>query len=228
MLDVHQMRTAFHRSLRASSIGFAALTLMASCTSSSGNDAGVMQATCTSPGGPTTGAPDMHCTMMQVVNPAACDGGTSGDDGGGGQGCPYGDTMDGQTGNDDDCKYHVTWSSTPICNGSAPAIFTVVATNLKSDLTSGAPLTGAGTIAEVFTTTPMNAGSDAGYCDVNGAHLDPSNRSSPMTENPPGTYTGPIYFDKSGLWTVRFHFKENCNDTPDSPHGHAAFHVMVP
>ena len=59
-------------------------------------------------------------------------------------------------------------------------------------------------------------------------HIDPGNRSLPMTETAPGTYTGPIYFDRAGEWTVRFHFEETCNDVPGSPHGHIAFHVVVP
>jgi hypothetical protein len=113
--------------------------------------------------------------------------------------------MYGMQGDDDDCKYHVTWSSTPICEGPAPV-----------------------SAAEVFTTTPLDAGGDAGYCDNQSSHEDMNNHFGAMTENPPGTYTGPIYFDKPGAWTVRFHFNENCNDVAGSPHGHAAFHVTVP
>ena len=50
-----------------------------------------------------------------------------------------------------------------------------------------------------------------------------------LGEGPPGTYTGRIVFDEAGEWTVRFHFNENCLDVlPDSPHGHAAFHLTLP
>ena len=49
------------------------------------------------------------------------------------------------------------------------------------------------------------------------------------TETSPGTYTyGPIRFDASGKWTVRFHLYEDCVDGDTSPHGHAAFFVTVP
>ena len=51
-----------------------------------------------------------------------------------------------------------------------------------------------------------------------------------VVEEPPGTYTiRPVVFDEAGDWTVRFHFNELCCDVvPDSPHGHAAFHIHVP
>ncbi|HEV3193543.1 MAG TPA: hypothetical protein VGY54_23705 [Polyangiaceae bacterium] len=196
-------------------------------TDSSGNN-GLDAGSCTNPGMAGQGAADTHCLgsdgglMVTQVMPATCDAAV-GDDGGGG--CPYGDTMDGLAGDDDDCKYHVTWSSTPICRGSAPVIFTVKVTYLG---TPNMPLAGAATAAEVFTTTPLDAGGDAGYCDNQSSHIDPLNLFHAMTEGPAGTYTGPIYFDQPGQWTVRFHFNENCNDVPESPHGHAAFHVTVP
>jgi hypothetical protein len=46
----------------------------------------------------------------------------------------------------------------------------------------------------------------------------------------PGVYVvGPVVFDKSGDWVFRFHFNEECLDvSPESPHGHAAFHITVP
>jgi hypothetical protein len=189
---------------------------------------GLDAASCNNPGSASQGMPDTHClgsdggVMVTQVMPAVCDAAV-GDDGGGG-GCPYGDTMDGLAGDDDDCKYHVTWSSTAICKGSAPVIFTVKATYLGTNM----PLTAAATAAEVFTTTPLDAGGDAGYCDNQSNHPDPRNHTGAMTEGPPGTYTGPVYFDQAGQWTVRFHFNESCNDVPASPHGHAAFHVTVP
>jgi hypothetical protein len=39
---------------------------------------------------------------------------------------------------------------------------------------------------------------------------------------------GPLRFDRSGRWVVRFHFYEDCNDGESSPHGHIAFFVDVP
>jgi hypothetical protein len=129
--------------------------------------------------------------------------------------------MFGSEGDDDDCKYHIAWSSTPICEQPGAVTFTMKATR-KTD---GSPLAGAGPSAEVFTTTPGDQGA-AAYCDDNSNHGSPS--IGKLAEGPPGTYVGPIVFDKSGAWTVRFHFFETCTDAPDAPHGHAAFHVTVP
>ena len=167
--------------------------------------------------------------MIQTVDPAACmpaaDAGGAGDDGGAAQpSCLYGSTMYGQEGDDDDCKYHVSWSSTPICNGSN-VTFTMVATVRAS----GMPLTGAGTLIEAFVTTPGDWDS-AVYCDSRSSHHTPTNHGAfiALTEGPPGTYAGSLVLDQSGPWTLRFHFSETCQDIPASPHGHAAFHVSVP
>jgi hypothetical protein len=206
------------------------LVLLANaCTSSSNpSDAGAA-ATCAAPGAATPGQADTHCSggKVQTTSMASChpqdaaagDGGTSsGDDGG--APCPYGDTAYGQESDDDDCKYHVTWSARAICEGVAGVPFTVVATN-KTD---GSPLTGAGTVAEVFTTSP---GSPPG-CDNTSSHPGP-NSGVVLTEGPAGTYKGNIVFDAPGQWTVRFHFHEECADLlDDSPHGHAAYHLTVP
>ena len=44
-----------------------------------------------------------------------------------------------------------------------------------------------------------------------------------------GIYQGTVVFNGPGEWTVRFHIHEECADLlPDSPHGHAAFHIDVP
>jgi hypothetical protein len=177
---------------------------------------------CSAPGEATPGAADKHCDqpdgslMIQSTSPSACC--VAGDAGGPGT-CPYDVTMYGHEGDDDDCKYHVTWSSTAICPGCDGVEFTVVATYLGTDN----PVTGAHVHPEVFTTTPGDAS-----CDDMSTHESPSTFEV-MTEDPPGTYTGRIIFDQSGQWTVRFHFNENCYDVlPNSPHGHAAFHITVP
>jgi hypothetical protein len=75
-------------------------------------------------------------------------------------------------------------------------------------------VTGAGLDAEVFLTDK---------------HPAPNSMQATM-ESGGGSYTiGPVVFDESGTWTVRFHIFENCFDTlPTSPHGHAAFFVDVP
>jgi len=197
------------------------------------------------PGGPTPGPADMHCAgMVQPTNPATCsvtDAG-SGDDGGGGDAategggddsgggddggaasCAYGDTLYGQESDDDDCKYHVKWTSTPICEGAAGVTFTVTATH-KTD---GTPLTGIprGVGAEVFIPTSLDAS-----CDTQSTHPSP-NTGVILAENPAGsgTYSGNVIFDAPGIWTVRFHFHEECADIlPDSPHGHAAYRITVP
>ncbi len=179
-------------------------------------------ATCASPGKPTPGPADEHCQgdgglMTQTVSQSACC--FPGDAGGPGT-CPYNPTMYGMEGDDDDCKYHVTWTSSAICEGDAGVQFKVVATSL----TTHGPVTGAHIHAEVFTTTPGDAA-----CDDMSTHESPFPFTDYMSENPPGTYTGRTIFDAPGQWTVRFHLNENCLDVlPDSPHGHAAFHITVP
>jgi hypothetical protein len=180
-------------------------------------------ATCASPGEATAGPEDTHCAkpdggvMVQSTNQAACC--VPGDAGGPGA-CPYDPTMYGHEGDDDDCKYHVAWTSSPVCEGAAGVQFTVTATYLGT----GKPVTGANLRAEVFTTSPPN---DAG-CDDVSSHESPSTFGV-FTESPEGTYGGRVVFDEKGAWTVRFHLFENCYDVrDDSPHGHAAFHVTVP
>ncbi len=191
-----------------------ALVLVAACSTSSSPGS----PTCASPGGPATGAADAHCTgdagpIVQSTSPAACHPDAGLPDGGA-QECPYGPTMLNTEADDDDCKYHVTWSSTPICENQ-DVTFTVTATH-KTD---GSALTGANGVIEAFTGNQP--------CTSN--HPAP-NSNQATTEGPPGTYKiGPVRFDVSGQWTVRFHFFQDCDDvTPDSPHGHAAFLVNVP
>lgn len=140
----------------------------------------------------------------------------------GGAYCPYAPTMFGHEGDDDNCKYHVRWSSTALCEEPGAVTFTVVATR-KTD---GSPLTGAAPIVEVLVTT-LGDQDAADYCDDMSPWGGP-NDGVQLTEGPPGTYVGPIYFNRPGEWTLRFHFFPTCNDAPDSPHGHAAFHVTIP
>jgi hypothetical protein len=121
----------------------------------------------------------------------------------------YGATMYGSAGDDDDCKYYVSWISTPIVE-KADTYFTVTAIRLQD----GKPATCAGIIPDVKLNITTGAPSPA----------------NPPTEIMPGVYkVGPIRFSQAGIWTVRFHLYEECDDTPhDSPHGHAAFFVNVP
>jgi hypothetical protein len=160
----------------------------------------------------------VHCQgdagpIVQPTSQASChpdagaiDAGALGGDAGT---SPYGDTMFNTEGDDDDCKYHVRYSASTVCE-NADVFFTITVTHRTDD----SPLTGATPDLEVFLnpTTPA------------------APPSQPPVESPPGTYkAGPIRFSEAGRWTVRFHFDETCDDTvPDSPHGHAAFYVDVP
>ena len=162
-------------------------------------------------GGPVTGALDTHCSDgdggvnatpvgMCMMGGVAPDGGVSPID--------YGPTLFNAEGDDDDCKYHVVWTSTPV-RKDTNVTFTLMLTKLAAMT----PATQAGVTAEVFLT------------DTHPAAPPPEAK-----ESAGGTYTiGPVKFDAPGDWTVRFHFYGNCSDVPaDSPHGHAAFFVRVP
>lgn len=219
------VRSAFFASIffAASGVMLAGACGSSSSTSSTASGGG---ATCSKPGGAVSGAADKHCgSKVVTVDPNACSemGGAGGMGGGGGAGGKggaggsaggaggsmgdYGPTNYGMEADDDDCKYHVVWTSTPVCENSG-VTFTVTVT-AKAD---GKPVTGASPIAEVF---------------LNDKHPSPMTGSS--SEGPPGTYqVGPIVFDAPGEWTVRFHLFETDCDTDDSPHGHAAFYIDVP
>jgi hypothetical protein len=162
-------------------------------------------------GGPVAGAADTHCSLpdggsrAQPTSQASCalaagaDAGTT----------DYGAPMYNSEADDDDCKYHLKFTATPVYENT-DVNFTVTATT-KSD---GLPATGANLDAEVY---------------LDSTHPAP-NSGQHTTESPPGTYKiGPVRFDKAGQWTVRFHLFEQCLDSvPDSPHGHAAFFIDVP
>ena len=177
-----------------------ALVLAEACASSSGDGP---------TGGPVSGALDTHCSLpdggviAQVTNLSTChlpaDAGTT----------DYGPTLYNSSGDDDDCKYHVSFSETPV-RRNQNVTFAVTATT-KTD---GQPATGADILAEVFLNDTLPA---------------PNSGLAP-TEKSGGVYDiGPIVFDAQGRWTVRFHLHEDCQDaTDDSPHGHAAFYIDVP
>ncbi|HVU51127.1 MAG TPA: FixH family protein [Polyangia bacterium] len=174
------------------------------------------------------GPADTHCTMngveiKQEIGMCVADtGGTddagatsqddaaAGDDGGGDNGgaSDFGATLYNHEGDDDDCKYHVTWTSTAVKENEG-VTFDVTAIR-RAD---GKPALGANTQLEVFI----------------GNHPTPT-VDIPTKELGGGKYqVGPVVFDEPGQWTVRFHFYETCSDAPeDSPHGHAAFFIQVP
>jgi hypothetical protein len=161
-------------------------------------------------GGTIVGALDRHCTqpdggtLVQATDVSAChpDGGTV-------TVVDYGPTNYNAEADDDDCKYHVSFSVPPIYKNQ-DVTFTALATR-KTD---GAPAAGARTSLEVF---------------LSDTHPAP-NSGQTSTEGPAGTYKiGPIHFDQPGQWTVRFHLYEECSELlATSPHGHAAFYVWVP
>jgi hypothetical protein len=218
-------------------LGTSALATFVACSSTTSNpsDAGPSASMCTKPGAAVSGPQDTHCAgVMQVVDPAACffDAGSGGDDSGGGAdasgddgGGDAGGADAGDIGNcgdsafgatnynnssgDDDCKYDVSWTSTPICEGAPGVYFTVTAKH-RSD---GSPVTGANPRPDVV---------------LNCNHPIP-NTPGDSPELTPGTYrVGPVIFDMPGRWVFRFHFNETCTDLPQSPHGHAAYYVQVP
>jgi hypothetical protein len=212
--------------------------LQPGCFTASGSYAMPATPSCASAGGPTAGAADSHCegVPVQSVSGASCsvsdagapasdDAGATADDAGaaptpgpcGENGGDYGQTMYGSSGKDDDCKYQVSYTASPICENNG-TYFVVQATYLAG---TGAPVVGACTQAELCL-------SDTHPAPV--VDSRPPQGAQQVVEGPPGTYTiGPVVFDAPGDWTVRFHFNELCCDiADDSPHGHAAFHVSVP
>jgi hypothetical protein len=165
----------------------------------------------------------------------------SADDAGGSSSsdCDYGATMFGPgtsdagapmvvEGDDDDCKYHVSWTSTPICASSTLGVyFTVTVTYLGTNTPVSNIPAYEGILPEAFIPTTLDAA-----CDVATTHASPTPFAPPgliETSSTSGVYVGSVIFDQSGEWTLRFHIHEECSDMyDDSPHGHAAFHITVP
>ncbi len=189
-------------------------------------------------GGPVLGPEDTHCAgqPVVVVDPATChadapeegEGGASGGDeasGAGGSDCnqthdaQYGDTLPNSEGDDDDCKYHVSWTSTPI-QQNQDVTFTVT----TKDLTTLEPLEPLAADHEL----PLSRVEVYQPCDPTRIG-PPQNFNAEFTETSAGVYEGgPLRFDQPGRWVVRFHFYEQCNDGDASPHGHIAFFIDVP
>lgn len=118
----------------------------------------------------------------------------------------------GREADDDECKYHVRFENTCVAVNQ-PVTFTLSLTRLID----GMP----------------GAGTDPRYPEIyladDNSHLSPSNDIT-ATERSPGTYEiGPVVFDQSGRWVVRFHYFDTCSEIPeDSPHSHVAFYIDVP
>ncbi len=204
-------------------------------------------------GGPLVGPTDAHCWdtagavdggttfSAQPTDLSSCDVTDGGPDfnlDAGAPGSLYGPTRYNTQANDDDCKYAVSWRSTPIAR-NVPVTFwftTQYATN-------GLPVTGMVTTPDGGPAIPSCLGSEAPqvYFEVAGDpdgglanHVNPATVSGvPIAETPAGSGVyriGPAaFFDEAGLWYIRFHFDAACCDTlPTSPHGHAAFYIDVP
>jgi hypothetical protein len=161
-------------------------------------------------GGPVDGGLNGRCDLpdggqlVQETSLAACtpvDGGMAA--------AEYGETNYGTHASDDDCKYDVSFTVTPVSQGENATFVVRLASR-----TDGLAVSGASTRHEVY---------------LNDTHPAP-NSGATVTESPAGTYTiGPVRFDASGRWTARFHFFETCaDDSEQSPHGHAAFYLDVP
>jgi len=161
-------------------------------------------------GGTVMGALDQHCTLpdggtrVQQTDPVACH-----PDGGDVTTVEYGPTLFNAEGDDDDCKYHVKFSSSAIYENQDVNFITIV-TRKTDDMPAPVPKTS----LNVF---------------LNEMHPAP-NSGQKSTENPAGTYKiGPIHFDAPGQWTIRFHIYEECSELLEtSPHGHVAFYISVP
>ena len=209
-----------------------ALLLNASCSSDSAPPG--------APGGPVSGAADSHCQGVTpvAVDPVACTVPTDTAAEGGAQGAgdapseggeancnqthdaDYGNTLSNSEGNDDDCKYQVSWTSTPI-RQNEDVTFTVTTTDLTTNNGLAALQDGQLPLsrAEIYQPCSPNRRGPA------------QNLSAKFVESKttPGVFTGgPFRFDQPGRWVVRFHFYEQCLDGETSPHGHVAFFVDVP
>jgi hypothetical protein len=207
-----QMFWVSFRSLLALALGVTLLGAGLGCISSttaSTLDGGV---------GLVVGAVDDHCAGVTPIltTQASCDlppdAGPPADPGDGGE--PEPEIHFNGESDDDDCKYHVVFSSTPVAKNQSVTL-NVTATKLAEN---NAPATGA------------NVGLEAFLAD-NDLHPIP-NSGYHTTESPAGSgkYSlTPVKFDESGRWIVRFHFYEGCADRlEDSPHGHVAFYYDVP
>ena len=206
-----------HRLARTSPYGLVLMAALAACGNDKKTAASSLEPTfrnCSAAvGGPVAGPADDHCMGVTpvTVDPNTCmtapkvplpsmrmADGTS----------EFGVTMNNADGADDDCKYKVGFTATPICVGSG-VHFTVTVTALVD----GSPVRDAAPRPEIF----LEPDHPAPDTDLQ------------VSEMSPGVYdVGPVTFDAPGQWTVRFHLFETCNDGPTSPHGHAAFYITVP
>jgi len=134
----------------------------------------------------------------------------------------YGDPLYNDSGDDDECKYHMSWTSTPI-QKNQPFTVMVKATNLQT----GAPL--ANLPDQEPGTVALSRIEPFVPCDP--VHLPPTStlEGQHVTETGPGEFSvGPLVFDESARWEMRFHFYGDCFNNSATPHAHIAFFVDVP
>lgn len=180
------------------------------CTDNNGVEIKQAIGICQMDDGGASSAADGGNTVTTSADGGAADSGAAdGGDDGGAMTSQFGATMYNAEGDDDDCKYHVKWTSTAV-KENVGVTFEVNAIRRMD----GQPAVGANIQLEAYLnpTTPTVS------------------NNIPNHESAGGNYSvGPVIFQKPGMWTVRFHLYETCSDTPDdSPHGHAAFYVNVP
>jgi hypothetical protein len=167
---------------------------------------------CIGGGGPVLSeAPDNHC-MGRVQDIGACVSAADEDDLASGDEEEELGVFFGREADDDDCKYRVSFTNTCIALNQPVTFNLSLRRKQDNGVASGA--------------LPSNPEI---YLADDPGHISPSNEIT-APESPAGSYAiGPIVFDRSGRWVVRFHFFETCSDLPeDAPHGHAAFYIDVP
>lgn len=171
----------------------------------------------TSCGGPVKGEADGHCVddtgtaITQEIGECQTDAPAAGGAGADTAEEPF-EVRYNTSAFDDDCKYETSFES-PCLAVNEPATFKLTLARKAGDEPAGGAVPDSSEI----------------YLADDPSHISPSNQIH-APEGPDGTYeVGPIIFDRSGRWVVRFHFFEECSDVPeDSPHGHVAFYVDVP
>jgi len=199
------------RGLRSVLFGVGAMAALGVACSDDDGDGGGGQ--CIGGDGAVAGAADDHCgTSFQVIG--ACQAAAEEAEG---EEHEHEEEEEhaiqfGREADDDDCKYHVAFENTCVALNQ-PVTFTLSLTRLMDNMP------GAGT----------NPENPEIFLENDLTHISPSNNIT-ATEGPAGTYEiGPVIFDRSGRWVVRWHYFENCSDIPeDSPHGHVAFYIDVP
>lgn len=171
-------------------------------TDASSSDAGTQA-------GPVAGKVDDHCgTMVQKTNAAVCDYKAPADAGMEPEETP--DLRFNAESDDDDCKYHVSFTTTPVSKNAD--VFVTLKVTAKD---GGGPA--------------KDADPELNLITADDKHVAPDTTPT-ATEGPDGTYKiGPVKFDQSGRWKMIFHLYEECSDIPkDSQHGHASFWFDVP